>query len=39
MLQAKDYIIYRLTGQFVTDLSDASGTNLLDIENKLGRLN
>ena len=32
MLQAKDYIIYRLTGQFVTDLSDASGTNLLDIE-------
>jgi len=32
LLQAKDYIIYRLTGQFVTDLSDASGTNLLDIE-------
>ncbi len=34
MLQPKDYIIYRLTGRFVTDYSDASGTNCLDL-NKL----
>lgn len=32
MLQAKDYIIYRLTGRFVTDYSDASGTNALDLK-------
>ncbi|MGL5437637.1 MAG: xylulokinase [Lachnospiraceae bacterium] len=31
MLQPKDYIIYRLTGEFVTDYSDASGTNCLDL--------
>ena len=31
MLQPKDYIIYRLTGSFVTDYSDASGTNCLDL--------
>lgn len=31
VLNAKDYIIYKLTGNFVTDYSDASGTNLLDI--------
>jgi xylulokinase len=31
MLNAKDYVIQRLTGEFVTDYSDASGTNLLDI--------
>lgn len=31
VLNAKDYILYRLTGSFVTDYSDASGTNLLDI--------
>ncbi len=31
MLQPKDYIIYRLTGEFVTDFSDASGTNALDL--------
>ena len=31
MLQPKDYIIYRLTGEFVTDFSDASGTNCLDL--------
>ncbi|MBD5632016.1 MAG: xylulokinase [Clostridia bacterium] len=30
----KDYIVYRLTGQFVTDYSDASGTLLLDVKNK-----
>ncbi|MDR0601781.1 MAG: xylulokinase [Treponema sp.] len=34
MLHAKDYIIYRLTGKFVTDYSDASGTNLFDIKKK-----
>ncbi len=34
MLHAKDYIIYRLTGEFVTDYSDASGTNLFDIKEK-----
>jgi xylulokinase len=31
MLNAKDYIIFKLTGSFVTDYSDASSTNLLDI--------
>lgn len=35
MLHAKDYIIYRLTGKFVTDYSDASGTNLFDITQKI----
>ena len=30
----KDYIVYRLTGQFVTDVSDASGMLLLDVENR-----
>lgn len=33
MLQVKDYIIYCMTGKFVTDYSDASGTNALDLEN------
>lgn len=31
MLQAKDYIIARATGNFVTDYSDASGTQALDL--------
>jgi xylulokinase len=31
-LQAKDYVIGRVTGRFVTDPSDASGTNLFDLE-------
>ena len=31
MLNAKDYIVYKLTGRFITDYSDASGTNLFDI--------
>lgn len=31
MLQPKDYVIYRLTGAFVTDYSDASGTNCFDL--------
>ncbi len=30
----KDYIVYRLTGKFATDYSDASGTLLLDVKNK-----
>lgn len=34
MLHAKDFIIHRLTGRFVTDYSDASGTNLFDLETK-----
>lgn len=34
ILHAKDYIIYKLTGKFVTDYSDASGMNLLDINKK-----
>lgn len=31
MLQVKDYIIMKMTGKFVTDYSDASGTNALDL--------
>lgn len=31
MLNAKDYLIHRLTGRFVTDYSDASGTNAFDL--------
>ncbi|MUW14903.1 xylulokinase [Halorubrum sp. CBA1125] len=31
-LQAKDFVIQRLTGEFVTDYSDASGTNLYDLD-------
>jgi len=31
MLYAKDYIIFKLTGEFVTDFSDASGSNAFDI--------
>lgn len=31
-LQAKDFIVARLTGVFVTDHSDASGTNLYDLQ-------
>lgn len=32
VLQAKDYILFRMTGHFVTDYSDASGTNALDLD-------
>lgn len=35
ILHAKDYIIFKLTGQFVTDYSDASGMNLFDIRRKV----
>jgi len=31
ILQAKDYMNFRLTGRFVTDFNDASGTNAFDI--------
>ncbi|MGE5532067.1 MAG: xylulokinase, partial [Bacteroidota bacterium] len=31
-LHAKDFAVARLTGQFVTDYSDASGMNLYDLE-------
>lgn len=31
MLQPKDYLVRRLTGEFVTDYTDASGTNCLDL--------
>ena len=34
MLNAKDYIIHRLTGNFVTDYSDASSTNLFNLDKK-----
>jgi xylulokinase len=30
-VQAKDFIVARLTGEFATDFSDASGTNLYDL--------
>ena len=31
MLNSKDYIIYKLTGKYVTDYSDATGTTALDL--------
>ncbi len=31
MLLAKDYIVQKLTGKFLTDFSDASGTNAFDL--------
>jgi xylulokinase len=33
-LQAKDYMAYKLSGVFATDYSDASGTNLFDLEQR-----
>lgn len=33
-LNPKDYIRYRLTGDFATDVSDASGTGLFDVEHR-----
>lgn len=33
-LHAKDFIVARLTGKFVTDYSDASGMNLYDLKTK-----
>jgi len=34
ILLPKDYIRYRLTNEFATDVSDASGTLLLDVNNR-----
>ncbi|TXK77189.1 xylulokinase [Paenibacillus sp. N3.4] len=34
ILNAKDYLVYQLTGQLATDYSDASGTNVFDLVNK-----
>ena len=34
ILLPKDYLRYRLTGEFATDVSDASGMNLMDIPNR-----
>lgn len=34
ILLPKDYIRYRLTGTFATDVSDASGTSLFDVESR-----
>lgn len=34
MLHAKDFLVYRFTGRFLTDYSDASGTNLFDLRKK-----
>lgn len=34
ILLPKDYIRYILTGEFATDVSDASGTQLLDVKNR-----
>ena len=34
-LQPKDYLVCRLTGAFVTDYSDASGTAALDMRNRI----
>ncbi len=34
VLNPKDYIRFRLTGQAVTDVSDASGTGLFDVKNR-----
>ncbi len=31
MMLPKDYVRYRLTGQYATEVSDAAGTNLLDV--------
>ncbi|SMG49073.1 xylulokinase [Paraburkholderia susongensis] len=34
MLNPKDYLRYRLTGEYVTDVSDASGTGLFDVRKR-----
>jgi len=34
VLLPKDYVRYRLTGQYATEVSDASGTLLLDVANR-----
>ena len=34
VLQAKDYVAYKMSGVFATDYSDASSTNLFDLERR-----
>lgn len=34
LLNPKDYLRYRMTGDFVTEVSDASGTGLFDVANR-----
>lgn len=34
LLLPKDYVRFRLTGEFATDVSDASGTSLFDVVNR-----
>lgn len=34
IVNPKDYLRYRLTGEFATDVSEASGTGLLDVVNR-----
>lgn len=34
ILLPKDYIRFRLTGEYATDVSDAAGTSLLDVRNR-----
>ena len=36
ILLPKDYIRYRITGDYATEVSDASGTLLLDVVNRRG---
>src|SRR5213076_548841 len=35
ILLPKDYIRYRMTGEYATEVSDASGTLLLDVKNRI----
>ena len=37
VLLPKDYIRYKLTGEFFTDVSDASGMSLLNVGRENGR--
>lgn len=34
IMQSKDYIVYKLTGNILTDYSDASGTNLFNLKKR-----
>ena len=34
IMQAKDYVAFKLTGSYATDYSDASGTNLFDLRRR-----
>ena len=36
VLLPKDYVRYALTGEFATDVADASGTLLFDVKNRVG---